>query len=86
MLKRWRAVGNFVSDLTGPRFESQTSRVERNALNQLANSNFLSSRKQNLKIGVRKLFENAHCSGPGLIGHKADTIFGIQNDIESRSF
>ena len=26
MLQRWRAVGNTVSDLTGPRFEPQTSR------------------------------------------------------------
>ena len=26
MLHRWRAVGNTVSDLTGPRFETQTSR------------------------------------------------------------
>ena len=26
MLKRWRAVGNIPSDLTGPRFEPQTSR------------------------------------------------------------
>ena len=26
MLQRWRAVGNSVSDLTGPRFELQTSR------------------------------------------------------------
>ena len=25
MLQRWRAVGNTVSDLTGPRFEPQTS-------------------------------------------------------------
>ena len=31
MLQRWRAVGNTVSDLTGPRFEPQTfdSRDER---------------------------------------------------------
>ena len=27
MLQRWRAVGNTVSDLTGPRFEPQTSRL-----------------------------------------------------------
>ena len=26
MSQRWRAVGNIVSDLTGPRFEPQTSR------------------------------------------------------------
>ena len=26
MLQRWRAIGNTVSDLTGPRFEAQTSR------------------------------------------------------------
>ena len=26
MLQRWRAVGNTVSDLTGPRFEPQTPR------------------------------------------------------------
>ena len=26
MSQRWRAVGNTVSDLTGPRFEPQTSR------------------------------------------------------------
>ena len=26
MLQRWRAVGNTVSDLAGPRFEFQTSR------------------------------------------------------------
>ena len=26
ILQRWRAVGNVVSDLTGPRFEPQTSR------------------------------------------------------------
>ena len=26
MLQQWRAVGNKVSNLTGPRFESQTSR------------------------------------------------------------
>ena len=26
MLQRWRAVDNTVSDLTGPRFEPQTSR------------------------------------------------------------
>ena len=26
MLQRWRAAGNTVSDLTGPRFEPQTSR------------------------------------------------------------
>ena len=26
MSLRWRAVGNTVSDLTGPRFEAQTSR------------------------------------------------------------
>ena len=26
MLQRWQAVGNTVSDLTGPRFEPQTSR------------------------------------------------------------
>ena len=26
MLQRWRAVGNSVSDMTGPRFVSQTSR------------------------------------------------------------
>ena len=26
MSQRWRAVGNTVSDLIGPRFESQTSR------------------------------------------------------------
>ena len=29
MLQRWRAVGYTVSDLTGPRFEPQTSQGER---------------------------------------------------------
>ena len=32
MSQRWRAVGNSVSDLTGPRFEPQTSAPETNAL------------------------------------------------------
>ena len=32
MLHRWRAVGNTVSDLTGPRFEPQTPAPETNAL------------------------------------------------------
>ena len=33
MSQRWRAVGNTVSDLTGPRFEPQTSRSrDENAL------------------------------------------------------
>ena len=29
MLQRWRAVGNNVSDMTGPRFKPQTSRSRR---------------------------------------------------------
>ena len=32
MLQRWRTVGNIVSDLTGSRFEPQTSASETNAL------------------------------------------------------
>ena len=32
MLQRWQAVGNTASDLTGPRFESRTSRLETNSL------------------------------------------------------
>ena len=42
MLRRWQAVGNTVSDLTGPRFESQPPTPGTNALplDQLAsNSN-----------------------------------------------
>ena len=40
LLQRWRAVGNSVSCLTGPRFEPQTSRLETNAL-PLDNFDFL---------------------------------------------
>ena len=32
MSERWRAVGNTMSDLTGPRFESQTFRFRNKAL------------------------------------------------------
>ena len=32
MSQQWRAVGNSVSDYTGPRFESRTSRPETDAL------------------------------------------------------
>ena len=35
MLQRWQVIGNTVSDLTGPRFDLQTSRSTE-LLNQLA--------------------------------------------------
>ena len=45
MLQRWRAVGNTVSDLTGSRFEPQTSRSRNERVTARASGNTASIMK-----------------------------------------
>ena len=45
MLQRWRVVGNTVSDLTGPRFEPQTSRYRDERVTARHETNISETRK-----------------------------------------
>ena len=50
MLQRWRAVGNSVFDLTGPRFESQTSHFRDERINTRPTGWFKNKHKSQNKV------------------------------------
>ena len=58
MSQRWRAVGNTVSDLTGPRFEPQTSRSRDERVTARPTGRY--SPLIRLYDDLRKLFQRWH--------------------------
>ena len=57
MSQRWRAVGNTVSDLTGPRFEPQTSRSRDKRVTARPKNIFLYQQNYSPLIDAKKFIE-----------------------------